>query len=78
MFQTVLKDPLPSELILGDEVPAEERFQTTAAAAHDVKSGSGNEDPIYKKPPAHWKVNYVKDFHEKVDSIEHIAATQKS
>ena len=68
-LQTVLRDPLPGELVTGDEVPLDDRFKTTSATAHDVKHTGGpygNSDPLYKKAPGHWKVDYVKDVHEKV------------
>ena len=71
-FQTVLRDPLPDELLHGGGVPLEERFKTTNTITFDQKHVGGpygNDDPVYKKPPAHWKVNYISDFHEKVTAI---------
>ena len=79
-IQTVLRDPLPAELAAGDEIPLDDRFKTSSATAHDVKHTGGpygNSDPIYKKAPGHWKVDYVKDFHEKVVLVNHSVHQKK-
>ena len=52
-----------------DEVPANDMYKTTSGTAHDIKHHGGpygNRDPYYKKAPGHWKINFVKDLHEKV------------
>jgi len=67
--QSVLLNPLPPKLVKAAEVTRDEHFITTAGSAHDNKHAGlvyGNQDPLYKKAPAHWKVDYNKDLHEKV------------
>ena len=68
-FQACIGDPLPAELALKDEIVCPDIYKTTNGVAHDVKHMGGvygNQNPLYKKAPGHWKVNYVKDHHEKV------------
>ena len=65
----MIGDPLPADLAVKDQVPKGEHFKTTTGDVHDLKhlgGPYGNRDPLYKKAPGHWKVNYVKDLHEKV------------
>jgi len=60
---------LPQKLAQSNEVTRDEHFTTTSGTEHDQKHMGlvyGNLDPLYKKAPAHWKVDYNKDFHEKV------------
>ena len=69
ILQTVINEPLPATLAKPDEIVRTEHYKTTTGAAHDVKflgGPYGNRDPDYKKAPGHWKVDYVKDLHEKV------------
>ena len=69
-LQTVIGEALPVTLVGQDEVPQMERFKTTSGSAHDTKHMGGvygNNDPLYKKAPGHWKVNYGKSLHEKVN-----------
>jgi len=68
-WQNVLLNPLPPKLVKPSEITRDEHFITTTGYAHDQKHAGlvyGNQDPLYKKAPAHWKVDYNKDFHEKV------------
>ncbi len=60
---------MPAELVAKDEVPRGDQFKTSSGVAHDRKHSGGpygNLEPIHIKAPGHWKVNYVKDHHEKV------------
>ena len=60
---------MPADLAKPDEITKDERFKTTSGTAHDHKHSGGpfgNLEPRYGKAPGHWKVNYVKDLHEKV------------
>ena len=70
MFQTVIRDPLPPALAKHDELPRKDYFRTTTGTMHDNKyletAYKPDINPIYRKGPGHWKVNYVKDVHEKV------------
>ena len=77
-MQTVINEPLPAPLVRKDEVPREENFKTTTGTVHDLKHFGGpygNRDPYYKKAPGHWKVNYVKDLHEKVLKVTQLLYT---
>jgi len=68
-WQSVLLNPLPPKLAKPAEITRDEQFITTTGNAHDQKHMGlvyGNQDPLYKKAPAHWKVDYNKDLHEKV------------
>ena len=60
---------MPATLAKPNELIRHEHFKTTTGTAHDTKflgGPYGNIDPQYKKAPGHWKVDYIKDFHEKV------------
>jgi len=60
---------LPPKLVKATEVTRDEHFTTTTGTVHDQKHmglAYGNLDPLYNKAPAHWKVDYNKDLHEKV------------
>merc|ERR1712038_7321 len=73
-FKTVTGEPLPPTLALQDEIPRDEHFKTTTGIVHDNKHSGGpygNQDVRYKKAPGHWKVNYVKDLHEKLGAGGH-------
>jgi len=67
--QNVLLNPLPPKLVKPGEITRDEHFTTTTGSTHDQKHMGlvyGNQDPLYKKAPGHWKVDYNKDLHEKV------------
>jgi hypothetical protein len=69
LLQSNLYDPLPPQLAKTNEVAKEELYATTTGSAHDQKHfglAYGNLDPLYKKAPALWKVDYNRDLHEKV------------
>jgi len=70
LFQTVLRDPLPPPLAKDDEFRKQDYYRTTTGTTHDNKyletAYKPDVNPIYKKAPGHWKVEYVKDVHEKV------------
>ena len=69
-FQSVIGQPLPPELTLKDEITSPDVYQTTSGKNFDEKHLGGiygNRDPYYKKAPGHWKVDYVKNHHEKVN-----------
>ena len=71
-MQSVKLDPLPPTIAKASEVGKGEPYKTTTGTAHDLKhlgGPYGNNDPIYKKAPGHWKVNCVKDLHEKVCTV---------
>lgn len=59
---------MPPALVTKDEVIPDERFKTTYGTTHDPKYPIDAYAPerVYSKPPGHWKVNYVKDYLEKV------------
>lgn len=67
-FQTELYEPLPPRLAKQDEVTRDQHYDTTTGKTHDHKyiKGSPYQNPLYKKPPGHWKVDYVKDLAEKL------------
>ena len=72
LFQSVIHEPVPPTLAHPDEISKDERFKTTTGIVHDTKHLGGiygNREPIYKKAPGHWKVNYVKDLHEKASAL---------
>ena len=67
--QNVLLNPLPPKLVKPGEITRDEHFTTTTGSTHDQKHMGlvySNQDPLYKKAPGHWKVDYNKDLHEKV------------
>ena len=63
---------MPGKLARDNEITRPEHFETTNGAFHDPKflgGPYGNIDPsvrLYKKAPGHWKVEYTKNFHDKV------------
>ncbi|KAI0207377.1 hypothetical protein LSAT2_007971 [Lamellibrachia satsuma] len=71
-FKTVLRDPLPPPLAKDDEFRKQDYFRTTTGTVHDNKyletAYKPDVNPIYQKAPGHWKVNYVKDVHEKLQA----------
>ena len=70
--QSVLLNPLPPKLAKAAEITRDEHYLTTTGIVHDQKHmglAYGNQDPLYKKAPAHWKVDYNKDLHEKVVNL---------
>lgn len=63
-----------------DEMPRDRYFETTNGKVHDHKFlggpyGNGKSN-VYKKAPALYNVNYVKDHAEKV-SVEHVISLAK-
>lgn len=70
IFQATLRDPLPPVLAKMDEMPRDRYFDTTNGTTHDHKFLGGpygnGKSTVYKKAPALYKVNYVKDHAEKV------------
>lgn len=71
-MQSVIREPIPATLAKPNEIIRAEHFKTTTGTVHDAKfSGGpyGNLDARHIKAPGHWKVNYVKDLHEKVIDI---------
>jgi len=68
-FTTVTPNPLPPKLAKSNEVNRDWHYLTTTGDAHDQKHmglNYGNLDPLYTKAPGHWKVDYNKDLHEKL------------
>ncbi|KAK2163037.1 hypothetical protein LSH36_87g06000 [Paralvinella palmiformis] len=68
-FKSVKLDPIPPTLNQPNQVQKEEPYKTTTGTVHDLKhlgGPYGNNDPLYKKAPGHWKIDYVKDLHEKL------------
>lgn len=71
-----MKDSLPPVLAKMDEMPKDQYFETTNGKVHDRKflggpCGNGKSN-VYKKAPALYKVNYVKDHAEKVSQYAHL------
>lgn len=69
-FKSTMKDSLPPVLAKMDEMPKDQYFETTNGKVHDRKFlggpyGNGKSN-VYKKAPALYKVNYVKDHAEKL------------
>lgn len=68
--QASLRDPLPPVLAKMDEMPRDRYFETTNSKVHDKKFLGGpygnGDSTIYKRAPALYKVNYIKDHAEKV------------
>jgi hypothetical protein len=68
-FQSVFRDPLPPNIAKPEEVPNDQAYPTTTGNVHDPKFlGGPYKNDIYKKAPGHWKVDYVKDHIEKVNT----------
>lgn len=66
-FQPSIGEPVPPPLAQQDQITRDQHFETTTGKAHDAKyPGLLYSNPIHKKAPGHWKVDYVKDLAEKV------------
>lgn len=68
-FKSVKLEPIPATIAKPDEVSRDAIYKTTYGTAHDLKHQGGpygNKDPYYSKAPGHWKMDYVKDLHEKL------------
>lgn len=66
-FHATIGDPVPPPLAHQDHITRDQHFETTTGKAHDRKyPGTTYSNPVHKKAPGHWKVDYVKDLAEKL------------
>jgi hypothetical protein len=68
-FRSVVLNPLPPKLAKSKEITCDEHFTTSTGVVHDQKDiglNYGNLNPLYKKAPASYNVDYNKDLHEKL------------
>ncbi|KAJ8298646.1 hypothetical protein KUTeg_022706 [Tegillarca granosa] len=66
-FETLLNQPVPPPLAKQDDITRDQHYLTTTGTYHDHKYPNGvYNNSIHLKAPGHWKVDYVKDFAEKL------------
>ncbi|KAK3602620.1 hypothetical protein CHS0354_034204 [Potamilus streckersoni] len=67
-FHANIREPVPPPLAQMDQITKDQHFETTYGKSHDTKYPTTvYSNPIFKKAPGHWKVDYVKDLAEKLD-----------
>lgn len=68
-FHQSIGEPVPPPLAHQDQITRDQHFETTTGKAHDKKyPGLLYSNPVHKKAPGHWKVDYVKDLAEKLSN----------
>ncbi|KAM4703276.1 stabilizer of axonemal microtubules 3 [Rhinophrynus dorsalis] len=70
-IKSTLSNPLPPVLQKSDEVTAYDEllntYETTTGSVHNRKyPGGALSQPMFPIAPSHWKINYNKDFWEKI------------